>query len=515
MVLNGGSSSGVTSLARAAQVRLAGDWLLVGVDVFLWTTAPSLLAGPDGLSIEDGVVVPGARFSAQSDAWRHAVATLARRGADVLVDDVFVGAAAEQRRWEAALEGVDATFVALRCEAGEATRRERARGDRQPGMAAAQADAVHAGVRYDVQLDSTTAGTAQLADELVAWLVEHRGAATTDVELPRLPAFSPWPMPPWGVAGPGPVPATRFTALVGCRHPLQQAAMGGVATPALAATVSACGGLGMLAGAGRSAAQLRDDLAAVGRVGPVGVGFLGPFLDHAAFDEAAQGARLVELVWSTPDAALVARAHDAGALVAWQVGTADEARAAADAGCDLVVAQGVEAGGHVRGTAALLALLDEVVPTVEVPVVAAGGIATGRAVAAALAAGADAVRVGTRFVATLEADAHPAYQAALVAAGPSATELTTAFSLGWPDAPHRTLRAAVEASDADPATRSPLPPARSWPEEAVAAAALYAGQGVGAVRSVVPAAEVVDELVRGAAAALARLGWRPDEAARA
>src|SRR2546426_755377 len=108
-----------------------------------------------------------------------------------------------------------------------------------------------------------------------------------------------------------------------------------------------------------------------------------------------------------PDAELVEIAHAGGALVSWQLGSAAEATAAERAGCDLIVAQGTEAGGHVRGKIGLLALLGEVLPSVKVPVVAAGGIGTGRAMAAALAAGASAVRVGTRFVAAEEAGTHP------------------------------------------------------------------------------------------------------------
>src|SRR5204863_9454556 len=125
---------------------------------------------------------------------------------------------------------------------------------------------------------------------------------------------------------------------------------------------------------------------------------------------------------------------------AWQVGSVDEARAAVDAGCDFIVAQGVEAGGHVRGQIGLLPLLDRVLDVVGVPVVAAGGIGTARAMAAALAAGASAVRVGTRFVASQEADTHPDYAQALIDAGPGDTVLTTTVAVMCPGAPHRVLR---------------------------------------------------------------------------
>jgi NAD(P)H-dependent flavin oxidoreductase YrpB (nitropropane dioxygenase family) len=305
---------------------------------------------------------------------------------------------------------------------------------------------------------------------------------------------------------PSTLPPTAFTELIGCSLPIQQAAMGLIATPALAAAVARAGGLGMLAPTGMSAAdaiaQVRDASAAAGGAGSIGAGFLVPFLDRVTFEAVAAEARLVECFYADPDAGLVASAHERGALVAWQVGSRDEAVAAADAGCDLVVVQGIEAGGHLRGSAPLLALLEASRAAVPVPIVAAGGIGSGRAIAAALLAGADAVRIGTRFVATVEAASHPDYVAALARATADDTVVTEAFSMGWPDAPHRVLRSAVEAADAPPGARSPLPPTRdlSGPIES---AALYAGTSVDDVIGLSSTAVVLDELVSGAAGALA------------
>jgi nitronate monooxygenase len=222
---------------------------------------------------------------------------------------------------------------------------------------------------------------------------------------------------------------------------------------------------------------------------------------------------LVEWYWAWPDPVLVSVAHNAGALAAWQVGSVEEARAAADAGCDLIVAQGIEAGGHVRGTIGLLPLLDAVLDAVDVPVVAAGGIATARGLAAVLAAGASAARIGTRFAATLESGAHPAYKQALVDAEATDTVISETYSVWWPDAPHRTLRCAVQAAralddefvgdvggDGEPfqiprfAARPPNRATRGHIE----AMALYAGQSVGAVTAIVSAAELVRELADGA-----------------
>jgi NAD(P)H-dependent flavin oxidoreductase YrpB (nitropropane dioxygenase family) len=274
---------------------------------------------------------------------------------------------------------------------------------------------------------------------------------------------------------------------------------------------------GVLVSAGELAAEL-DGVRAEAD-GPVGVNFLMPFLDREAVAAASERARVVEFFYADPDAALVDDVRVGGALAAWQVGSADEARAAADAGCDFVVAQGTEAGGHVRGRVSLLPLLDEVLEAVDVPVVAAGGIGSAAAMAAALAAGADAVRVGTRFVAAEEADAHPEYAAALVAARPEDTVLTTAFSVMWPDAPHRVLRSCVEAAEAFdgdivgelvhaghslPVPRLAVPSPNRSATGRVDAMALYAGESVGAVSAVRPAAEIVRELSDGAERILRR-----------
>jgi hypothetical protein len=163
---------------------------------------------------------------------------------------------------------------------------------------------------------------------------------------------------------------------------------------------------------------------------------------------AAGQARVVDIFWGDADPTVVERIHDGGALAFWQVGSLDEGLAAGDAGCDAVVAQGVEAGGHLRGTTALLTFLEQIVPALAVTVIAAGGIATGRALAAALNAGAAAARVGTRFLASAESGAHPDYVAALLSASRDDAVRTTAFGLGWSDAPHRVLRTALEQTAA-------------------------------------------------------------------
>jgi nitronate monooxygenase len=327
---------------------------------------------------------------------------------------------------------------------------------------------------------------------------------------------------------------TRFTNLVGCTVPIQQAGMGAVSPPELVAAVSNAGGLGMLGTArwgGRNLPNLNRLIDQVEALTdrPFGVNFIiAPErmgdTDPDCFALAARRARVVEFFWAWPDPALIAMVHEHGALVSWQVGSREEAVAAAAAGSDLIVAQGVEAGGHVRGTIGVLALLDEVLDAVDAPVLAAGGVGSGRGLAAVLAAGADGARVGTRFVAAAESDAHPLYVEALVGARSADTIYTEAFSVGW-DAPHRVLRSCVTAAEAFPddvvgevptldGTREPL--LRLAPNAinrgttgAIAAMPLWAGESVGGVKRVQPAVEIVRELAEQAERLLRR--WGPDD----
>lgn len=320
-----------------------------------------------------------------------------------------------------------------------------------------------------------------------------------------------------------PIPLrTRFTDLVGCDVPIQLAGMGWVSGLDLADAVSAAGALGMVGYPMVPAPVLTELLDAVRRrtSRPVGVNFILPLLDdEACVDIAAELMPVVEFFYADPVPRLVTRAKRGGALAAWQVGSVEEARAAADAGCDFVVVQGREAGGHVRGVRPLLPLLDDVLDAVDVPVVAAGGIGTARSVAAVLAAGAHAARIGTRFVATHESDAHPEYKEALIRAGAGDTELTTQFSAGWPDAPHRVLTGCAERArnlDSDIAgeavlggvpvpipASSPVCPLRTTTGH-LDAMALYAGEAVGTVTRVESALDVVRELADGAARLLCK-----------
>ena len=288
--------------------------------------------------------------------------------------------------------------------------------------------------------------------------------------------------------------------------------MPGVAGPELVAAVAEAGGVGMLGAPLLSPEALAAEIDEVrSRTrGVLGVNFLMPFLDAACVEVAATQADLVEFFYADPDPALVDRVHAHGALVSWQVGSEAEALAAQAAGCDLVVAQGVEAGGHVRGTEPRRELLRDVVQRVRIPVLAAGGIGRAAQVAEALAEGAAGVRVGTRFVVSGESRAHPRYVEALLAASADDTVLTERFSTMWPNAPHRVLRSCVEAAerlDADVAgetvvggRRLPVPrfavvpPSRETTGE-VDAMALYAGRSVESATRVAPAAVILHELL--------------------
>lgn len=301
--------------------------------------------------------------------------------------------------------------------------------------------------------------------------------------------------------------AADFVDLVGCRLPIQAASLGGpISTPPLAAAVSEAGGLGMIANPSSAAEVHRLVQEARTRTDrPIGIGFLIPFVALEAVKAAGESVEVVEFFYGDPDRELVQLARGAGAIVGWQTGSAAEASAAAEAGCDYVVAQGIEAGGHVRGTQRLDDVLAETIARVDVPVLAAGGVGTAERFAELLEAGAAAVRVGTRFVAAQEADAHPDYVSRLIGASSQDTVLTEAFGSGWPDAPHRVLGSSIQAAEAfsgevvavvgdrELGVFSPRA-ATSDVRGEISAMALYAGESVDHVKEVQPAATVVGEL---------------------
>jgi nitronate monooxygenase len=233
---------------------------------------------------------------------------------------------------------------------------------------------------------------------------------------------------------------TRLCDLLAIEHPILNAPMAMVAGARLAAAVSEAGGLGMIGGAFRGPDGLRTEIQAAMALTDerVGVGFISHLgetdeLARAALDE---GVSVIAHSFADPTP-FVGPTHEAGALLLCQVRTVREAVRAAEAGVDVVVAQGTEAGGH-TGRVSTLPLVPAIVDAVApVPVIAAGGVGDARGIAAALVLGADGVWLGTRFLATPEATVPRAFRERIVAAGTDDTVLTTTFDVAlkntWPD----------------------------------------------------------------------------------
>jgi nitronate monooxygenase len=319
--------------------------------------------------------------------------------------------------------------------------------------------------------------------------------------------------------------STPLCDLLDVEYPIIQAPIGSATTPELAAAVASAGGLGTLAVTWRPPERAAELVERTGELTD------GAFAVNLVLDSEARefptdehldavleaGAPVVS--FSFGDASpYIGRVHDAGATVIVTVGSADEAEAAVAAGADAVVAQGWEAGGHVQSEVATLPLVPRVADAVDVPVVAAGGVADGRGVAAVLAAGADGAWLGTRFLATEEAAVESVYRERVVDADETDTLHAELFDRGWEGTPHRVLRnstvEAWEAAGRPPAGERPgegeviaeypdgTPIERYGDDLAVEGAEgdlealpLYAGQSSGLTDEVRPAAAVVEELV--------------------
>src|SRR6516225_1698906 len=317
---------------------------------------------------------------------------------------------------------------------------------------------------------------------------------------------------------------TALCRMLGIEHPIIAAPMGPDLTgPDLVAAVSNAGGLGILQAQLCPPPLFRREIRRVRALTdrPFGVNLIlhFPVEDHVAVC-LKERVPVLSFFWGDPTP-YVEPAHAAGVKVFHQVGSVAEAERAAAAGIDIIVAQGVEAGGHIAGEVCTLALIPRVVDAVApVPVVAAGGIADGRGVVAALALGAQAAMLGTRFLASAESRAHPHYKQRLLEADEGDTVRTILFGHGWPNAPHRTLRTAFveqwlgqeargqESRLDEPAVGQtviggqamPVPRFLSVPPNGKASGdidsmALLSGQGVGLVREIKPASQIVHELV--------------------
>ena len=327
-------------------------------------------------------------------------------------------------------------------------------------------------------------------------------------------------------------PVQTLQRLLDIEHPIIQAPMGGAVSPALAASVSNAGGLGMLPGISASPDRLRAAIRATREITdrPFGVNLvfkdeIEPLLETALEERVP----VVSFFWGDP-APFVERVHSAGAIVMHTIGSASEAKRSIDQGTDVVVAQVWEAGGHVWGMVSTLALVPAVAAIAgATPVVAAGAIADGSAVVAALALGASGVWIGTRFLAAAEATIHEVYRGRLFAAAETDTVYTDLYDKGWPNAPHRVLRNATFEAWQD--AGQPRPGERPGERDVVAKAAdgsaieryavrtphesflgdietlpLWAGQGVARIDRVQTARAIFDDLLSETTTCLARLG---------
>lgn len=312
--------------------------------------------------------------------------------------------------------------------------------------------------------------------------------------------------------------STPLCDLLGVPHPIMLAGMGGVSYAEVCAAVSAAGGFGSLGMAGTTPRFIESQMKRVRELTdrPFGVDLLAaqPESLEASVDIIiANGARAFIAGLGVPYP-IVRKLKDAGVLVAAVIGKVDHAVKSEAAGCDFVIAQGTEGGGH-TGSVASVALWPQVVDAVKIPVVAAGGLYDGRGLAAALALGCVGVWMGTRFIASTEAHAGQIYKDAIVGMNDSATVISRGFT-------GKTLRAlrnrTTERFETEPAKPFPLQAMESAQENRLGPIAgvtenldpetmcFAAGQGGGGVREVLPCAEIVARTLAEAEATLVRLG---------
>jgi len=331
---------------------------------------------------------------------------------------------------------------------------------------------------------------------------------------------------------------TRLCRLLGCRFPVLQAGMGGVARSELVAAVIEAGGYGFL-GMVREAPALiaaEIDRVRLRSERPFGVNLIPAATDSDLFAaelEICFEKRVPALCffWKV-DTDAVARAKDAGCQVLYQVGSVEDAVAAAEAGADAVIAQGWEAGGHVRGGVASVVLLPQVAQAIpDLPVVASGGFASGAGLAAALALGADGIPCGTAFLCTEESYAHDYHKRRVLEGRSEDTVHTDAFAINWPAGSAVRVLANSVTQGLGPNRRYGHRP-ESMPREAVAeqegrpiyrfstdsplrdtlgdveALALFAGQAAGLVQDLPSAGDRLRRIASEAERVLDRLGCR-------
>jgi NAD(P)H-dependent flavin oxidoreductase YrpB (nitropropane dioxygenase family) len=319
---------------------------------------------------------------------------------------------------------------------------------------------------------------------------------------------------------------TALCRQLGIEYPIFSVGMGGgMAGPELTSAVSNAGGCGVLGMGGLPAPYIRQQIQKLRALTdkPFGVNIILPLLQEGqietCFDEKVP---ILVLFWGNPKP-YIEEAHRRGTKVFIQVGSVEEAKAAADAGVDAIIAQGVEAGGHVKSITSLSTIVPAIVEAVQpIPVIAAGGIANGRGVVAALSLGAQAVSMGTRFLCSEETQVIHAYKERVVKSKAEDTVYTLLFDVGWPDAAHRVLRNRAlnewEAAGRPAPGKRPgegsivgtmpmagtsievpryavFPPMTDFTGD-MEQVALYAGESCSLINDIKPAAQIVRDVVR-------------------
>lgn len=298
-----------------------------------------------------------------------------------------------------------------------------------------------------------------------------------------------------------------------------QAPIGPAATPELVVAVSTAGGLGCLAASWTPLDRVKTEVRQIQQRldRPFCVNLVLAFDQRERLELLCEaGVPVISFSWGVSESA-IDRAHEAGATVGVQVGDVEAGVQAIVAGADVIIAQGVEAGGHVQSKCSALDLVRDLRRQVSQPVFAAGGIADPTSVVDARRAGASGVAVGTRYLASQEADVHPEYRKALFDASSEDTVLTGLFDIGWPRAPHRVLRNDTvktwERAGSPPPGRRPgegesvasigshsvvrysdAQPTRSATGD-ISAMALYAGVGVDRIKHPEVGGEITERLL--------------------
>ena len=311
---------------------------------------------------------------------------------------------------------------------------------------------------------------------------------------------------------------TPICESLGIEYPIFLAGMGGVAYADVCAAVSEAGGFGTLGMAAEGPERIREEMRKVRKLTdrPFGVDLLAALPESMmrAIDVIiAEGARVFVAGLGVPGP-IIKRCHDAGLQVWSMCGKVSHAVAAEQAGCDVVVAQGTEAGGH-TGQIAGMALIPQIVDAVSIPVLAAGSIVDGRGLAAALAFGAQGVLMGTRFIASHEARAHEIYKKRITEIDASETRVTKSYS----GKPMRVIKNAwTDDWERRPQDIKPFPEQMRISGENMvllggpgddldaARACMPCGQGAGAIKDIPSCAEIIQRTMREARETIARLG---------